>query len=280
MGTPMLKYLKTPLIVAVMGLGLSACANLYDTAKNTAPAGDSYAKALFKNYMMLADSERREEDWTDANFFSSKALASTGGIAPGPQELAERSLTEANLAELTPARAALVAALDGGASVRHPEAAAMAVAGFDCWMQEAEENIQPDDIAACKKMYMDGMAGLADKPKPKMMAKGPWTVYFDFDSKSIKGSEDSTLITAAATAEQMGNAAIIVTGHTDTAGSDAYNLKLSAARAKAVVEALGQLGISGSRISANATGEKDLAVKTADGVREAKNRRVEIRVAN
>jgi OOP family OmpA-OmpF porin len=279
MGTPMLKYLKTPVIVAVMGLGLSACANMYNTAKTTAPAGDSYAKALFKNYMMLADSERREEDWTDANFFASKALATTRGMPLGPQELAERSLTEKNLAELTPARAALVAALDGGASVRKPEAAAEAVAGFDCWMQEAEENIQPDDIAACKKMFVHGMANLKEEPKPKMVAKGPWTIYFDFDSKRIESSEDAVLTKAAATAEEMGNGAIIVTGHADTSGPANYNLKLSADRAKAVVEALGQLGIASNRISANATGEKDLAVPTADGVREPKNRRVEIRVA-
>ena len=129
----MLKYLKTPVIVAVMGLGLSACANLYDTAKQSAPAGGSYEQALFKNYMMLADSERREEDWTDANFFSGKALAAASGTT-GPQELGERMLTEANLAELGPARDALTGALAGGAAADHPDAAAMAVAGFDCWM--------------------------------------------------------------------------------------------------------------------------------------------------
>jgi len=272
----MLKYLKTPVIVAVMGLGLSACANLYDTAKQSAPAGDGYEQALFKNYMMLADSERREEDWTDANFFSGKALAAASGTT-GPQELSERMLSEAHLAELGPARDALAAALAGGAANDHPEAAAMAVAGFDCWMQEAEEDIQPDDIAACKKMYMDGMAGLKDMP---MVAAGPWTVYFAFDSAAIADSEDAILTDAAANAMQSSEAPIVVSGHTDTSGSEAYNLGLSAARAEAVVEALGQLGISASRINVSATGEADLAVPTADGVREAKNRRVEIRLLN
>ena len=271
----MLKYLKTSAIVAVMGLGLSACANIYDTAKQSAPAGGGYEQALFKNYMMLADSERREEDWSDANFFGGKALAAASG-STGPQELGERMLNEAHLAELGPARDALTSALAGGAAADHPDAAAMAVAGFDCWMQEAEENIQPDDIAACKKMYMDGMAGL--NKMPMMVDGGPWTVYFAHDSAAIMDSDDATLTAAAAAAMQSSDAPIVVSGHTDTSGAAGYNLGLSASRAEAVVETLGQLGISASRINVSATGEEDLAVPTGDGVREAQNRRVEIRL--
>jgi len=271
----MLKYLKTSAIVAVMGLGLSACANIYDTAKQSAPASGGYEQSLFKNYMMLADSERREEDWSDANFFGGKALAAASG-STGPQELGERMLNEAHLAELGPARDALTSALAGGAAADHPDAAAMAVAGFDCWMQEAEENIQPDDIAACKKMYMDGMAGL--NKMPMMVDGGPWTAYFAHDSAAIMDSDDATLTAAAAAAMQSPDAPIVVSGHTDTSGAAGYNLGLSASRAEAVVEALGQLGISASRINVSATGEEDLAVPTGDGVREAQNRRVEIRL--
>jgi len=268
----MLSNLKTSITVAVMGLGLSACANLYDAAKSSSPAGDSYSQALFKNYMMLADSERREEDWSDANFFGGKALAAADGNA-GPQELAERELTEANMAELGPAREALVGALAGGAASSNPEAAAMAVAGFDCWMQEAEENHQPDDIAACKKMYEDGMAGL-DKPSDG----GPWVVYFGHDSAAVDADGQSTVDQAASAAAAMAGSPVVVTGHADTSGAADYNLGLSAQRAEAVVEILGLLGIDASRVNVNASGEESPAVATGDGVREAANRRVEIRL--
>lgn len=275
MGIPMLSNLKTPVIVAVVGLGLSACANLYDAAKSSAPAGDSYSQALFKNYMMLANSERKEEDWSDANFFGGKALAAADGNA-GPQELGERELTEAHLAELGPAREALVAALAGGAASSNPEAAAMAVAGFDCWMQEAEENHQPDDIAACKKMYEDGMAGLG---KPMMMSdNGPWIVYFGHDSAAVDADGQSTIDQAASAAAAMAGSPVVVTGHADTSGAADYNLGLSANRAEAVVEILGLLGIDASRVNVNASGEESPAVATGDGVREAGNRRVEIRL--
>ncbi len=271
----MLSNLKTPILVAVLGLSLSACANLYNTAKEATPTGDSYSQALFKNYMMLADSERREEDWTDANFFSGKALAAADGMPAGPQELGERMLAENFLAELAPARDSLVAALNGGGAARNPEAAAMAVAGFDCWMQEAEEGHQPDDIAACKKMFMDGMDGMEPG-----MAMGPWTVYFDFDKAMVKSDQQAALDEAAQAAASMSGAPVIVSGHTDTSGPADYNLGLSASRAQAVVDALSALGIDSSRVNVSATGEEDLAVPTADGVREPQNRRVEIRVVN
>ena len=63
----MLANLKTAAVVAAMGLGLAACetSQTYNIAKQAAPAGDSYQQALFKNYMMLGASERREEDWSD-----------------------------------------------------------------------------------------------------------------------------------------------------------------------------------------------------------------------
>lgn len=271
----MLSNIKIPILVAVMGLSLSACANLYDTAKETTPSGDSYSQALFKNYMMLADSERREEDWADANYFAGKALAAADGTPQGPQELAERDLAEPFLAELAPARDDLMMKLDGGAAASYPEAAAMAVAGFDCWMQEAEEGHQPDDIAACKKMYMDGMAGMHDQP---MMSMGPWTIYFDFDKAMVKAGQRDAVEAAAESAASMSGSPLIVSGHTDTSGPAQYNLDLSARRAQAVVEILNSLGIDSSRINVSATGEEELAVPTADGVREPKNRRVEIRV--
>jgi len=273
----MLSNLKTPVLVAVMGLSLSACAQLYDRAKQATPTGDNYSQALFKNYMTLADSERREEDWTDANFFSGKALAAADGAPLGPQALGERRLQASFLSELSPARADLVSELDGGAANHSPEAAAMAVAGFDCWMQEAEEGHQPDDIAACKQMYMDGMDGIE---QPVVMSSGPWTVYFAFDSAEIRSDERDAIEEAAEEAAKMSGTPLIVSGHTDTSGPEDYNLDLSARRAQAVVDVLGMLGIDSGRINVSATGEEELAVPTDDGVREPRNRRVEIRVLN
>jgi len=69
---------------------------------------------------------------------------------------------------------------------------------------------------------------------------------------------------------------ISVTGHTDRAGSDAYNEKLSERRADAVREALIAGGIPAEAITTAWKGESENAVPTEDGVREQANRRAEI----
>src|SRR3546814_14624397 len=84
-----------------------------------------------------------------------------------------------------------MAVLAAGAAQSDPTQAAEAQVAFDCWMQEQEENFQPDDIAACRDRFEAAMAGLerapAPTPEPPPPAPtveptpGPYTVHFDFD---------------------------------------------------------------------------------------------------
>ena len=71
---------------------------------------------------------------------------------------------------------------------------------------------------------------------------------------------------------------IIAIGHTDSIGSDAYNLKLSVRRAEAVKAYLVSKGIEPNRIYTEGKGKAQPIAdnRTAEG--RAKNRRVEIEV--
>lgn len=71
---------------------------------------------------------------------------------------------------------------------------------------------------------------------------------------------------------------ITVTGYTDTSGPAPYNLQLSQQRAEIVADALVREGVPATEIIAQGRGEENLLVPTGDGVREARNRRVEIDV--
>ena len=86
----------------------------------------------------------------------------------------------------------------------------------------------------------------------------------------------ATIKQAAGAFKQMGNARITATGHTDTSGPEAYNMALSLRRANAVKDALVREGVPAQAITVIGRGEQGLLVKTADGVREPQNRRVEI----
>ncbi len=73
-----------------------------------------------------------------------------------------------------------------------------------------------------------------------------------------------------------GKVVIHVNGHTDRAGTDAYNLALSERRARAVQAELTNQGFTANQITISGKGESENLVPTGDGVREPQNRRVEI----
>ncbi len=69
---------------------------------------------------------------------------------------------------------------------------------------------------------------------------------------------------------------ISVIGHTDTAGDNQYNLRLSQNRALAVRRLLIHKGIIPAHIKSTSHGEENPLIKTADNVHEQRNRRVEV----
>jgi outer membrane protein OmpA-like peptidoglycan-associated protein len=69
-----------------------------------------------------------------------------------------------------------------------------------------------------------------------------------------------------------------VIGHTDKVGSDAVNDPLSRQRAEVVRTALLARGIAADKVVTIGRGKREPMVPTADGVAEARNRRVEIQV--
>ncbi|MFU2489353.1 OmpA family protein [Thauera sp. WH-1] len=75
-------------------------------------------------------------------------------------------------------------------------------------------------------------------------------------------------------------AAVQVIGHTDSQGSEMVNLRLSIARAEAVVEHLRQRGIGLERLNADGRGEADPLTSNATEEGRARNRRVELLLRN
>lgn len=109
------------------------------------------------------------------------------------------------------------------------------------------------------------------------MAK-EFIVYFPFD-KYILTPEAQTVVQQAADYAKSGTpTSVVVVGYTDTSGSDAYNMRLSERRAKAVADALVGLGVSQGSLNVSWKGKHDLAVPTPDGVKEPLNRRATINI--
>jgi iron complex outermembrane receptor protein len=103
-----------------------------------------------------------------------------------------------------------------------------------------------------------------------------YLVFFDFNKSDLTAQAVSIVNQAAANAGPAKVTQLTVTGHTDTVGSDAYNMRLSRRRAESVAAQLEKDGVASSEIEIVAKGKRDLLVPTADGVKEPQNRRVQI----
>jgi hypothetical protein len=113
-------------------------------------------------------------------------------------------------------------------------------------------------------------------PPPETEGPGRYLVFFAFDRAELTEEDRQTVARAAEDYRRTGTARITATGHADTSGSAEYNLGLSQRRAEAVADELIRLGVPAADIVTVGRGEEDLLVPTADGVREPRNRRVEI----
>ena len=117
----------------------------------------------------------------------------------------------------------------------------------------------------------------APPPPPKVACNtGPYIVFFDFDKSDITAEAARILDSAASAYANCGTANVMLAGHTDRAGSPKYNLGLAQRRSDAVRAYLTGRGIPDGRMTTQAFGESAPRVPTADGVREAQNRRVEV----
>ena len=285
-------------LATLVGIALlaGACTDsrLVENVSQMKPKESGFKANLHKDYIALAKAELDEGDLFDTGIFARRAEAAAMGKTVNPDQLWDRDYSKKNRGLLFKERDRLLAALNGGGRAQQPVFASRAQTQFDCWAQELEENTQPRDIQRCRIGYMEAMREMADamkpatkvaakpKPKPKKKAEAmkflmPFVVYFDFDSTTITDMSSVRTLTDAAKAAKKGKSTRIeVIGHTDTAGSAAYNERLALRRAKVVDDALVALGINSLIIERSARGQTDPEVKTADGVRKDANRRVVI----
>ncbi len=103
-------------------------------------------------------------------------------------------------------------------------------------------------------------------------------IYFDYDKTTLKPESFVELAKVVAFLQANPTVEIEIQGHTDSHGSDAYNLTLSQGRSQAVVDHLIGQGIAKSRLAAHGFGEtKPIDTNETDAGR-ANNRRVEFTI--
>lgn len=281
-----MNFLKLAGIVGVC-IAVSACGyTRLDRLKESKPEGTEFNKSLVKEYLELSIYEEEVEyDWGSSANYAKKGLMASRNEAVLPETMKEYGeLNKEETAMLEKERARLLSVLDAGARTAKPGIAAHAQAMFDCWVEELDEGHQAKRIELCSSEYKKAMEELEKKPAPQGPATSggspaDYLVFFAFDSAVVSDAGKKILNDVVADFKKRGaSSTVAINGHTDTAGTNAYNLGLSKRRAEAVRSELVKLGVPANKMVVTFFGEDMLRVKTPDNKPEAGNRRVNITV--
>ena len=188
---------------------------------------------------------------------------------------------------------------------QYPKLVAKLVSGYDCWLEQIEENWQIKDIEYCKNKFTNAYKkilasevskqSISKKQKSEISSssvseknksyfiKGDKTksvlVFFNYDSHKLSITEKDKLDNYISTSIKSDSNPIIIYGHTDTKGSKKYNLILSEQRALSVSKYFRKKGIN-NKLIIKSYGEDYPLIMTGDNIAEEKNRRVEIIINN
>lgn len=278
--------------------------------------GKSFAQTLGSAYQALSAVEQEQGDNRDAETYAARARAALAGEPSEPDEPALRRdfMNAAYLAELSAARERLMETFAKDARNKAAQPAARAQASFDCWLEQAAEDLQPDHIDACKQSFLIAVAdvekALIPPPPPPPPVVDPDSdgdgvvdssddcpgtangtpvdergcpqmpslkgVHFEHDSATLTAAARTVLDGVATTLKSNPHVRLEIVGHTDASGSDDYNLGLSQRRAASVKAYLGEHGVASTAMSTNGRGEAEPVADNATREGRAANRRVEL----
>jgi len=104
----------------------------------------------------------------------------------------------------------------------------------------------------------------------------PGNITFDVDSAGLRPQFFEVLDSVALVAEEFDQTVLIIDGHTDSTGSDQYNLELSRRRANTVARYIINQGVAPVRIEAYGYGEQYPVASNDTTQGRNLNRRVEL----
>lgn len=103
-------------------------------------------------------------------------------------------------------------------------------------------------------------------------------VLFEYNKATLKKNAYRTLDKVIKIVKTQKEKEILIGGHTDSTGSDDFNLKLSKKRAEAVYKYFIRKGINKSKMETKGHGEKEPIAENITEKGRARNRRVEITI--
>lgn len=144
-------------------------------------------------------------------------------------------------------------------------------AGVGAYMQRQAKQIQA-------QMEGTGVQVAQDPKTGNINLVMPGNITFAYDDATLNPAFTGSLNQLAQTMKQYDKTTIVVAGHTDSNGSDAYNYRLSEQRAASVRNYLVAQGVAANRIQTVGLGKTQPVANNATDAGRAQNRRVELTI--
>ncbi|MGA7105792.1 MAG: OmpA family protein [Candidatus Deferrimicrobiaceae bacterium] len=194
--------------------------------------------------------------------------------------VAEGKKAEANIQKLNTQTAELIAQNQKLDQQRELEARRAQMAA-----EQARRAAQMEAEAAAKAKadadkLMKELADLKAKQTERGIVLTIGEVLFAFGKADLSSKADRNVDKLAKFLKKYPNRNVLIEGHTDSIGSEEYNLDLSQRRAESVKEKLVGDGVGPDRITTVGYGKKYPAVSNDTEANRALNRRVEVIILN
>jgi outer membrane protein OmpA-like peptidoglycan-associated protein len=177
------------------------------------------------------------------------------------QEERNRVQLQAREREVQNARSATESARNSAAAAQSEAAAA-----------QGEAAAAQSALASTRQELLD----LQAKQTERGMVMTLSDVLFDTGQATLKPGADRALNRLAQFLKDSPGTHLVIEGHTDSVGTDDYNLALSQRRAQAVADALSSRGVEASRAEAKGLGKAYPVASNDTQAGRQQNRRVEI----
>lgn len=124
------------------------------------------------------------------------------------------------------------------------------------------------------KAKIDELFGDAIKARPILPAS--FTLYFELNRSTLTPAAQELVKRIVAEVRRRPVSSVSIYGHADSSGNAGANMRISLDRANKVRDSLTALGLDSKNFMVDSFGDHDPVVRTAKGVAEPRNRRVEI----
>lgn len=262
------KYIFYIVILVIIG-----CKSQLQKSRELNFNQDNFNSNLSKYYINFAEEEAEKYDWSDSEYFAKKAILASNYVNVLPENPNNWNIKDStSKEEILSAYGILNSFLNDQIKELYPMQLAQAQVNYDCWIEELEEGWQKDDIKKCKDSFLKSINEINKLSRFKKNNK--LKIFYEFKKAKLSVNQISQIQEFIKLQNVEKNCTMHIEGHADYTGDEEYNNRLSLLRAQKVAQVI---KIESAK-QIKGYGYKRNLIKTDKGVKEKRNRRVEIYV--